>query len=94
VKKDSRTARPAGRPFVLDGTLYRLGQDCYPTYGRAVRAFQVTDISPTTYAEQTVETPLVQASGKGWNSNGMHHVDAQQTPTGQWIAVVNALGIP
>ena len=94
VKKDLRTARPAGRPFVIDGALYRLGQDCYPTYGRAVRAFQITDISPTTYTEKLVETPVVQASGKGWNSAAMHHVDAQQTATGQWIAVVDALGLP
>jgi hypothetical protein len=94
VKKDLRTARPAGRPFVIDGSLYRLGQDCYPTYGRAVHAFQITDISPTTYAEKMVETPVVEASGEGWNSDGMHHVDAQRTLTGQWIAVVDALGIP
>ena len=93
VKKDLRTARPAGRPFVIDGSLYRLGQDCYPTYGRAVRAFQITEISPTTYAEKMVETPVVEASGKGWNSEGMHHVDAQRTGTGQWIAVVDALGV-
>jgi hypothetical protein len=94
VKKDLRTARPAGRPFVIDGSLYRLGQDCYPTYGRAVRAFQITEISPTTYAEKMVERPVVEASGKGWNSDGMHHVDAQRTGTGQWIAVVDALGVP
>jgi hypothetical protein len=37
---------------------------------------------------------LVQASGKGWNSAAMHHVDAQQTATGEWIAVVDALGLP
>ena len=94
VKKDLRTARPAGRPFVIDGVLYRLGQDCYPTYGRAVLAFQITDISPTSYTEKMVETPVVQASGEGWNSTAMHHVDAQQTATGQWIAVVDALGLP
>ena len=94
VRKDLRTARPAGRPFVLDGSLYRLGQDCYPTYGRAVHAFQITEISPTAYAEKMVETPVVEASGKGWNSDGMHHVDAQQRATGQWIAVVDALGVP
>jgi hypothetical protein len=41
-----------------------------------------------------VETPVVEASGKGWNADGMHHVDAQQTHTGQWIAVVDALGAP
>jgi len=94
VKKDLKTARPAGRPFVLDGSLYRLGQDCFPTYGRAVHAFQIMEISPTTYAEKMVETPVVEASGKGWNSEGMHHVDAHQTDTGQWIAVVDALGVP
>ena len=94
VKKDLRKARPAGRPFVLNGRLYRLGQDCYPTYGRAVHAFQITDISPTTYAERMVEKPVVEASGKGWNSDGMHHVDAQRTSDGGWFAVVDALGRP
>lgn len=93
VKKDLRTARPAGRPFVFDGALYRLGQDCYPTYGRAVRAFRITDISPTSYVESMVETAIVEASGKGWNSAAMHHVDAQRTSTGRWIALVDALGI-
>jgi hypothetical protein len=92
VKKDLRTARPAGRPFVLDGALYRLGQDCYPTYGHGVRAFRITDISPTTYAETLVEKPLVQASGQGWNSDAMHHVDAHELSKGRWIAVVDALG--
>ncbi len=94
VKNDLRTARPAGRPFVIDGALYRLGQDCLPTYGRAVRAFRITEISPTTYAETMVDTPVVQASGSGWNSDGMHHVDAQRTGAGQWLAVVDALGNP
>ena len=51
-------------------------------------------ISPTNYMEEMVETPVVQASGEGWNSAAMHHVDAHQTATGQWIAVVDALGLP
>ena len=93
VKKDLRSARPAGRPFVLEGAIYRLAQDCYPTYGRGVRAFRITDISANTYAEKAVESPVVAASGSGWNSEGMHHVDAQQTGAGQWIAVVDALGV-
>ena len=76
---------------MLDGTLYRLGQDCYPTYGRAVRAFRITDISATTYAEEVLEAPVVAASGTGWNSEGMHHVDAQRTHAGRWIAVVDAV---
>jgi hypothetical protein len=92
VQKDLNTARPGGRPFVIDGNLYRLGQDCYPTYGNQVHAFQVTDISPTTYSEKMVETPLVRASSKGWNAKAMHHVDAHQIGKQKWIAAVDALG--
>jgi hypothetical protein len=92
VAKDLRTARPAGRPFVLDGKLYRLGQDCYPTYGYQVRAFRITDISPKTYAEEMVEAPLVKASAKGWNAEAMHHIDAHQIGKDHWIAAVDALG--
>ena len=92
VKKDLNTARPAGRPFVLDGKPYRLGQDCYPTYGNQVHAFQITELSPTAYAERMLEAPVVKASGVGWNAEAMHHVDAHQTATGAWIAAVDALG--
>jgi hypothetical protein len=92
VKKDPRSARPAGRPFLLAGALYRLAQDCVPTYGYQVRAFQITDLSPTTYAEKLVETPLVKATAQGWNARAMHHVDAWPTGEKNWIAVVDALG--
>ncbi len=92
VPKDPEIARPGGRPFVIDGTLYRLGQDCYPTYGNQVHAFQITDISPTTYAEKMIETPLVKASSQGWNARAMHHVDAHETGRNKWLAAVDALG--
>jgi hypothetical protein len=92
IEKNLETARPAGRPLVIDGTLYRLGQDCYPTYGNQVRAFQVTEISPTAYAEKMIDTPIVKASGTGWNSDAMHHVDAHQLGPNNWIAAVDALG--
>jgi hypothetical protein len=92
VKKDLNIARPGGRPLVIDGILYRLGQDCYPTYGNQVHAFQITDISTKTYAEKMIDTPLVQASSIGWNSEAMHHVDAHQIGKNKWIAVVDALG--
>ena len=57
-----------------------------------MRAFRITDISPTTYAETMVKIPVVEASGKGWNSDGMHHVDALESGKDHWIAVVDALG--
>jgi len=92
VAKDLETARPGGRPFVIDGTLYRIGQDCYPTYGNQAHAFQITDISPTIYKEKMIDTPLVKATSQGWNAEAMHHVDAQQIGNGKWIAAVDALG--
>lgn len=92
VRKDPHNARPAGRPFVKDGALYRVAQDCLPTYGLQVFASKITALSPTTYAETKVETPLVKASGQGWNRKAMHHVEAHQTGTNQWLAAVDALG--
>jgi hypothetical protein len=92
VEKDLNIARPGGRPFIIDGILYRLGQDCYPTYGNQVHAFQITDISTKTYSEKMIETPLVKASSQGWNAEAMHHIDAYQIATNKWIAVVDALG--
>ena len=92
VRNDPDNARPAGRPFMLDGALYRVAQDCAPTYGNQVWAYRITDLSARTYAEVRVETPLVKASSQGWNSKAMHHVDAHQTGKDQWIAAVDALG--
>jgi hypothetical protein len=92
VKNDPNTARPAGRPFIIDGILYRLGMDCYPTYGSQVHAFQITDISTKSYAEKIIDIPLVKSSSKGWNAEAMHHVDAYQLARNKWIAVVDALG--
>ena len=92
INKDLHTARPAGRPFLLDGRLYRLGQDCLPVYGYQVHAFQITDISTKTYSEKMIDVPVVKASSKGWNAEAMHHVDAHQIGRTQWIAAVDALG--
>lgn len=92
IKKDIHTSRTAGRPFILDGKLYRLGMDCLPVYGYQVHAFQITDISTKTYAEKMIDAPVVKATGKGWNAEAMHTVDAHQIGRNLWIAAVDALG--
>ncbi len=51
---DVSCARPAGPPFVVDGVLYRTGQDCSRTYGGAVVLARVDELSPTAYAERAV----------------------------------------
>ena len=92
VENNPDIARPGGRMLIYDGTLYRMGQDCAPTYGNQVHAFKITSISPTEYQEEMVETPLVKASSQGWNSKAMHHVDQLQVGPDNWLAAVDALG--
>jgi hypothetical protein len=51
LKSDLASARPAGRPFMLGGCLYRPAQDCSQTYGGAVTVMKVEALSPTAFRE-------------------------------------------
>lgn len=83
-------ARPGGRMLIHDGRLYRFPQDCDPLYGNQVRAFEITTLTPTDYAERELpESPILTASGAGWNTCGMHQIDAQPLPEGGWLAAVD-----
>jgi hypothetical protein len=94
VANDANIARPAGRPVVVNGKLYRFAQDCEPVYGAAVVAFEITTLTETDYRERALEKTLVSATGSGWNSAAMHHIDAHRGPDGRWVAVVDARGKP
>ena len=86
-------ARPGGRVLVYDGRLYRYTQDSEPRYGHKMWAFEITDISPTSYKERPVsQAPVVQASGSGWNQDAMHAVDPMPLPDGRWISPVDGSG--
>jgi hypothetical protein len=54
VKMDVRSSRPAGRPFIADGQLYRPAQDCSTTYGGAIYINRITSLTPTTFREEPV----------------------------------------
>jgi hypothetical protein len=79
-------ARPGGRSFVFDnGRVIRLAQKNDVRYGEAVRAFEVDVLTKTDYAEHEIpESPILIASGSGWNSGGMHQFDPWWTES-QWI---------
>lgn len=94
VRDDPNIARPSGRPFLLDGKLYRLAQDCEPTYGNRVVALEITQLTPTEYGEKLIDQPLVSATASGWNAAAMHHVDAHRLSADKWIALVDARGAP
>ncbi|XP_054813956.1 glucosamine inositolphosphorylceramide transferase 1 [Prosopis cineraria] len=89
-------ARNGGRPFFYEGNLYRIGQDCGETYGRRVRVFKIEVLTPEEYKE--IEVPLGFAEPiKGrnaWNGARYHHLDAQQLPSGGWVAVMDGDRVP
>jgi len=90
IVADNTRARPAGRIILHNGAPIRFAQVGEPSYGSAVRAFRITELTPSSYREVEVSpSPPLGASGRGWNANGMHHVDAHQLDDGTWIAAVD-----
>jgi hypothetical protein len=90
IVADDTCARPAGRIVIHDGLPLRFAQVGRPSYGTAVRAFRITELTPDSYREEELSpSPLLTASGTGWNANGMHHIDAHRLEDGTWIAAVD-----
>ena len=93
ITNDPSKVRGGGRVTVFDfGTIIRLAQKGDVSYGEADRAFQVDILNETYYAEHEVsESPLISASGSGWNSWAMHTVDPWWTGN-SWIVAVDGGG--
>ncbi len=75
VKNSKHYARPAGRVICRNNKVYRLAQDVVPVYGTQVFAFEIIELTETTYAEKMIKEPITKKSGQGWNAVGMHHID-------------------
>jgi hypothetical protein len=92
VKNDKCRARPAGRILNFNGRLFRFGQDCGPRYGSSVRAFEILELTTTTYSEvESDRSPILTATGHGWNASGMHHIDTHRQSNGKWLACVDGV---
>jgi hypothetical protein len=92
IVANPRMARPAGRVLSCDGKLLRFTQDCFPIYGKQVRAFEITELTSATYKEREVrESPVLSPDGGGWNASGMHHIDAHRSGDAGWLACVDGL---
>jgi hypothetical protein len=90
IQADAHRARPGGRVMVLGDRLLRYAQDDAPFYGKQLRAFEITTLTTTRYAEREVpESPVLQPSGTGWNAKGMHHMDPHCLAGGHWLASVD-----
>lgn len=93
IEGDANIARPGGRVLVFNGRIFRYTQDDQPTYGNQVRAFEITELTTTSYKEKEVSgNPIVKADGTGWNGIAMHHIDPHQINENQWIASVDGKG--
>jgi hypothetical protein len=90
IRGDKCRARPAGRLLTVDDKLIRFAQDCVPQYGTRVRAFDILELTTTTYFEvENAASPMLGPGDNQWNAAGMHHVDAHQQPDGTWLACVD-----
>ncbi|MGF1936147.1 MAG: glucosamine inositolphosphorylceramide transferase family protein [Nostoc sp. ChiQUE02] len=90
IENNLNIARPGGRVVFYDGQIFRYTQDDEHFYGNQVRAFEITDLTTTTYEEKAVkDNPIIKASGYGWNKTGMHTIDPHKLDSGKWIACVD-----
>jgi hypothetical protein len=94
VENDNHKSRPSGRVTIYEDRLYRYTMDVNPDFGtHLVWAYEITDISPTTYAETLAgEEPILKADGSGWNAQAMHQIDPHEVAPGEWIASVDGFG--
>jgi hypothetical protein len=93
VKDNANIARPGGRVLIFEDRFYRFAQDSDPSYGNKLWAFEITDLTPTSYIEELAKKePVLIASGKGWNGQAMHQLDPVQVDTDSWIAAVDGFG--
>jgi hypothetical protein len=94
VEENNHIARPSGRVLVYEDRLYRYTMDVDPPFGtHQILAFEITDITPSSYSEKLVqEDPVLIASGSGWNGQAMHQLDPVQVSIDSWIASVDGFG--
>jgi hypothetical protein len=93
IAGDYRIARCGGRVIPYNDHVVRFTQDCQGVYGQRVSAFEITRLTPTEYQERArPENPILKGSGRGWNSERMHHFDPHQLPDGSWIASADGVG--
>lgn len=55
VRFDAGSARPGGRPMLIDGAIVLPVQDCRRTYGGAVRALTITRLTPEVFVAEAGE---------------------------------------
>lgn len=70
LKQDIRWARNGGKPFRLEGQLYRPTQVCSQTYGQALMIQRVEELTPTSFGE----VPVMRLDPRPPYPDGLHHL--------------------
>lgn len=81
VRDDLRSARPAGTPFIVNGTLYRPAQNCTKTYGGSIVINKVDVLTVTSFEEHQVREVCPVASSPF--TDGIHTMSA----FGEWTLI-------
>jgi hypothetical protein len=90
IKNNADIARPGGRIILWEDRIIRYSQDCLPTYGKALNAFEIKSLTKTDYEEVPCAlNPILKNSNRGWNRHGMHHLDPVEISPGYWIGAVD-----
>ncbi|MEJ2541244.1 MAG: hypothetical protein P8188_14965 [Gemmatimonadota bacterium] len=94
VTDDLHRSRPSGRITEYQGRLYRYTMDVAPPQGtHRVMAYEITELTPTRYAERSAQDePVLAPSGRGWNGQGMHQIDPVRVGPDEWVAAVDGFG--
>jgi hypothetical protein len=72
VKTDVRSSRPAGTPFVYNGTLLRPAQDCSRDYGSRIVLNKVNILTPTMFREEAAG--FIEPDRSGPYPDGLHTI--------------------
>jgi hypothetical protein len=90
VDGNPHITRPGGRVIENNGHLYRITQDTFPDYGIQLFAFEIVELTPTTYREeQAGDGAILKGKKDGFLADRIHHMDACQLTDGQWIAAID-----
>jgi hypothetical protein len=90
LRNNPHHTRPGGRILQFDDRLFRIAQDTFPEYGLQLFAFEILELTPTSYSERIVDDrPILKGRGHGFFREKIHHLDAQRLPDGSWFAAID-----
>jgi hypothetical protein len=90
VEKNPHISRPAGRVIEVGGRPVRLAQDTFPDYGMQIFAFEILELTPTSYREAQIGSkPILKGQKAGFLGDRIHHMDACQVADNEWIAAID-----